>query len=188
LKAEEKEGAPDIVFTEDNAENIRRVMGSYKNILVCGVKGVGKITNTVNAVRGNTNICYLGNPLDYEGKRRPGSYEKYLHYIRSLKGDLKIIDDINKLLRARDPIVLIIDEIYGRSHSQLEQIGKLCDKENIRIFQIVGCLKYMGALIEKMDIIIELHLDGAFIIDKELGRAICRIFGQQETPQKLPFS
>jgi len=34
-------------------------------------------------------------------------------------------------------------------------------------------------LINKIDVIVELHNDGAFIIDKELGRSICAIFGKK---------
>lgn len=173
-----KELTKDIIFTKDNADNIRKVVGIYKNVLVCGIKGVGKITNTVTAVKDNTNVYYIGNPFDYEGKRRPGSYEKYLKYISSLKEDIKIVEDINRLFRVRSDIILIIDEIYGRSDAQLEQISRLFDVENIRIIQIVGCMKNMGGLIDKIDIIVELHHDWAFIIDKELGKAICNIFGR----------
>ena len=81
-------------FTGDNIDNIRKAIAQGKNILICGVEGVGKITNTVQAVKDATNVYYLGNPLDYEGKMRPGSYEKYLKYIHSLKKDIKIIEDI----------------------------------------------------------------------------------------------
>jgi hypothetical protein len=164
-----------IPLSEDSAENIKKVIGCYKNVLVCGVKGVGKITNTVQAVSERTNVCYAGNPVDYEGKSRPGSYEKYLSYILSLKSDLRIIAHMEELLQVRDEIILIIDEIYGRSDAELALIDKLLDMSNIKIIQIVGCMKYMGSLIGKIDAILELHLDAAFIIDKELGIAICKI-------------
>ncbi len=177
-----------MVLTADNPSNIRALMGHYKNLLICGIKGVGKITNTVTAVKEKKNVCYLGNPVDFEGRRRPGSYEKYLKYILSLKADMKIIDDIDSLFGTRDRIVLIIDEIYGRSERQMEQISRLFHAENIQIVQIVGCLKNMGDLIQKIDVIIELHPDGAFLIDKELGQAICRIFGKKSVTQKLPFA
>ena len=155
-----------VVLTRDNPGNIRSVIGCCKNIVICGVKGVGKITNTVQAVRENTNVYYIGNPVDYEGKKRPGSYERYLNYIMSLKKDLTIVKSI-----------LIIDEIYGRSEAQLEQIDKLFDMDNIQVIQIVGCMKNMGRLIDKIDIIIDMHHNGAFIVDKGLAKAICRIFG-----------
>jgi hypothetical protein len=168
-----------IPLTEDSAENIEKVIRCYKNVLVCGVKGVGKITNTVQAVRDRTNVCYIGNPVDYEGKSRPVSYEKYLSYILSLKSDLKIIRTIEELFPVRDEIILIIDEIYGRTDTELALIGKVLDMPNVRIIQIVGCMKYMGGLIEKIDAILELHLDGAFMIEKELGKAICGILGKK---------
>ncbi|MBI5640083.1 MAG: hypothetical protein HZA17_06650 [Nitrospirae bacterium] len=182
MKKTQKDSAEDIVFTADNAENIREALACCKNILVCGIKGVGKITNTVTAVKDNTNVYYIGNPFDYEGKRRPGSYEKYLKYILSLKNDIKIIEDIERLFKIREDIILIIDEIFGRSEAQLGQIGRLFDAENIKVVQIVGCMKTMGDLIDKCDIIIELHPDGAFTVDKELGKAICRIFGKTDKP------
>ncbi len=169
----------EIVFTSDNPSNVRKAIASYKNVLICGVKGVGKITNTIPALEHNTNVYYLGNPVDYEGKLRPGSYEKYLNYILSLKNDLKIVTDITKLFKIRNNIILIIDEIYGRREKQLEQISALLDMTNIKVIQIVGCMKYMGSLIEKIDIIVELHHDGAFIIDKDLARAICSILGRK---------
>jgi len=179
MKKNIKEGEKAILFTKDNCVNIRKILDSYKNILICGIKGVGKITETVKAVRDNTNVYYMGNPVDYEGKMRPGSYEKYLKYILSLKKDITIIDDIDAVLRTRDSIILIIDEIYGRSVMQLDQISRLLDRENIQVVQIVGCMKYMGNLIDKIDVILELHLDGSFIIDRELARAICRILGKK---------
>jgi hypothetical protein len=179
MKENTKEGEMEILFTKDNCVNIRKILDSYKNILICGIKGVGKITETVKAVRDNTNVYYLGNPVDYEGKMRPGSYDKYLKYILSLKKDITIVDDIDALLRTGDTIILIIDEIYGRSIAQLDQISRLLDRENIQVVQIVGCMKYMGNLIDKIDVILELHLDGSFIIDRELARAICSILGKK---------
>ncbi len=179
MKNNSKEGCVNIIFTKDNAENIRKAIDCCKNVLICGIEGVGKITNTVMAVKDNTNVCYSGNPLDYEGKLRPGSYEKYLKYILSLKKDIRIVEDLNELLITKDDIILIIDEIYGRSNAHMEQISRLFDMGNIRIIQIVGCMKNMGNLIDKIDIIVELHLDSAFIVDKELGRSICSIFGKK---------
>ncbi|PKL51486.1 MAG: hypothetical protein CVV37_06205, partial [Nitrospira bacterium HGW-Nitrospira-1] len=123
------------------------------------------------------NVYYSGNPVDFEGKLRPESYEKYLKYITNLKKDVRIVDDINALFNLKDKIILIIDEIYGRSQEQLTEIGRLYDMENIQVIQIVGCMKSMGPLINKIDVIVELHNDGAFIVDNKLGKAICAIFG-----------
>jgi hypothetical protein len=167
------------VFTSDNVENMKAVIGCYKNILVCGIKGVGKITNTVQALQNKTNVYYTGNPVDFEGKSRPGSYLKYLKYIMTLKEDIYRIDDIKTLFGIRNKIILIIDEIYGRNEEQLNEISRLYDKPNIQILQIVGCMKSMGSLINKVDVIVELHNDGAFIVDLELGKAICAIFGKK---------
>ncbi|HSB30698.1 MAG TPA: hypothetical protein VLD55_03765 [Candidatus Sulfobium mesophilum] len=180
MKTREKDISRKIAFTDDNSDNIKKVLEYYKNVLICGVKGVGKITNTVKALSTNANVYYVGNPVDYEGKTRPGSYEKYLKYILSLRKDIRIVDDIAELFTLKDEITLIVDEIYGRSEEQLSQISRLADMKNIRMIQIVGCMKYMGVLIDKVDAIIELHLDGAFMIDKDLARAICEILGKKE--------
>lgn len=169
----------DIAFTSDNAENMKKVISGYKNILVCGIKGVGKITNTVQAVQDKTIVYYTGNPVDFEGKSRPGSYDKYLKYIKTLKKDITMVDDINTLFDLKDKIILIIDEIYGRSEEQLKDINRLYAMENIQILQIVGCMKSMGTLINKIDVIVELHGDGAFIVDNDLGKAICGIFAKK---------
>ena len=179
MKKPLKEPSQSIIFTGDNVDNMRKVIAGYKNILVCGVKGVGKITNTIQALQDNTNVYYSGNPVDFEGKSRPGSYEKYLKYIASLKNDIKRIDDINTLSSLKDKIILIIDEIYGRSEEQLAGISRLYDMDNIQVVQIVGCMKSMGSLINKIDVIVELHNDGAFLIDMELGKSICAIFGKK---------
>jgi len=179
MKKPLKEPSQSIIFTGDNVDNMRKVISGYKNILVCGVKGVGKITNTIQALQDNTNVYYTSNPVDFEGKSRPGSYEKYLKYIMTLKQDVTRVDDLSTLFTEQKSIVLIIDEIYGRSEEQLAEISRLYDMENIQILQVVGCMKSMGTLIEKIDVIVELHNDGAFIVDNELGRAICAIFGKK---------
>lgn len=179
MKKPPKEHKKALVFTDDNVDNMRKVIGVYKNILICGIKGVGKITNTVQALEEKTNIYYIGNPVDFEGKSRPGSYEKYLKYIVSLKKDISTVNDIKTLFGLKNRIVLIIDEIYGRSEEQLAEISRLYDMENIQVLQVVGCMKSMGQLIEKIDVIVEFHNDGAFIVDNELGKAICRIFGKK---------
>ncbi len=175
----ERGGCENIPLTGDSAETIRTLINCYKNVLVCGVKGVGKITNTVRAVRDRRNVYYVGNPVDYEGKKRPGSFDKYLSYILSLKSDIKIVEDMEELFSIPDEIILIIDEIYGRSDAELARISRLLDMPNIRIIQIVGCMKYMIGLIDKIDAIVELHLDAAFMIEKELGKAICDILGRK---------
>jgi hypothetical protein len=176
MRKDETQVFKKIVFTGDNPGNIRKAIDCCKNILIHGIKGVGKITNTIRAIQDKTNVYYIGNPVDFEGKSRPGSYQKYLNYILSLRKDLIIVKDIQALFKLKQKIILIIDEIYGRSNEQLKQIEKLLDMENIQIIHIAGCLKNMGSLIDKMDIIIDLHREGAFIVDKALAVAICRIF------------
>ncbi|MEW6108232.1 MAG: hypothetical protein AB1632_03550 [Nitrospirota bacterium] len=179
MKKYSKETYKNIVFGSDNTANMKKVMACYKNVLVCGIKGVGKITHTIKAIKDNTNVYYIGNPVDHEGKTRPGSYEKYLEYILSLKKDLQIIGDIRELLKVKGDVIIVIDEIYGRSDEQLDLIDRLLDMENAKVAQIVGCVKYMRNLINKIDITVDLQLDGAFMVDRELTRSICSILGMR---------
>jgi hypothetical protein len=176
---DETESGKQVEFTKDNPDNIKKVLVRYKNILIRGGWGVGKITNTIEALKDNTKVYYVGNPVDFEGKGRPGSYDKYLSYISSLKKDMTMVEDIQSLFKIDQKIILIIDEIYGRSDTQLKQIEKLLDKENIQIVQIVGCMKNMRNLIDKIDIVIDLHHGGAIVVDRDLAKAICRIFGMK---------
>ena len=185
MKKENREHPIQDSFTGNNIKNIQKAIAQGKNILICGVEGVGKITNTVQAVKDATNVYYLGNPLDYEGKMRPGSYEKYLTYINSLKRDIKIIEDIEGFLTITHPVILIIDEVYGRNEAEFGQISRLLDMKNMKIVQIAGCIKNMKHLIDKMDLILELHIEGAFSVDKDLAQAICRILGKEKPVRKL---
>ncbi len=178
MKKGRKERSSGLVLTDDNVSNMRQVIDQYKNVLVCGMVGVGKIINTVSALQEYSDVFYIGNPVDYEGKQRPGSYEKYLAYITSLKKDLKVVDAMDDLFSVTGSIFVVIDEIYGRSKKQFEQIGGLLDMQNIRCIQIVGCVKYMRELINKIDIIVVLEQSGAFTIDKEFGKAICKVLGR----------
>jgi len=116
---------------------------------------------------------------------RPGSYEKYLRYIHSLKKDIRIIEDIEGLFLINDPVILIVDEVYGRNEAEFGQIGRLLDMQSMKIVQITGCIKNMKHLIDKMDLILELHLEGAFSVDKDLAQAICRILGKEKPVSKL---
>lgn len=185
MKKENKEPPVQDSFTGNNIDNIQKAIAQGKNILICGVEGVGKITNTVQAVKDATNVYYLGNPLDYEGKMRPGSYEKYLTYISSLKRDIRIIEDIEGFLTIAKPVILIIDEVYGRSDAEYAQIDRLLDMKNIQVIQITGCIKNMKRLIDKIDFILELHIEGAFSVEKDLAQAICRILGKEKPAAKL---
>jgi len=179
MRKDETRSDKQVEFTKDNPDNIKKVLARNKNILIRGVVGVGKITNTVKSLKDNAQVYYVGNPVDFEGQQRPGSYEKYLNHISSLKKDMTMVEDIQSLLKMDKKIIVIIDEIYGRSDTQLAQIEELLDKKNIQIVQIVGCMKNMRSLIDKIDIVIDLHHGGATVVDKELAKATCRIFGMK---------
>lgn len=175
-----KETAKHIVFTADHPDNIRKAMEVHKNILICGIKGVGKITHTIKALKDNTNVYYVGNPVDFEGQRRPGSPERYLKYILFQKSDITVVEEMDSLFEIRDNIILIIDEIFGRSEHELEQIGRVMDMKNIQVMQIVGCMKYMAGLITRVDLILQLHPDMAFVIDRDFAGQICETLGTKK--------
>jgi hypothetical protein len=40
-------------------------------------------------------------------------------------------------------------------------------------------MKYMKQLINKIDIIVVLETNGAFTIDREFGKAVCKILGRK---------
>lgn len=167
-----------VVFTPDNTENMRNVIRRYKNILVCGIRGAGKIRYAVKALKDSPDVYYIGNPVDHEGRSRPGSYQKYVRHIMDIKKDLRIADDISSLLNMKNNCTVIIDEIYERTDQQIKQISSLFDKENIRCIQIVGCMKYMKDLIYKIDFIMVLEPDGAFTVDKAFAQTVCKVLNK----------
>ena len=66
MKKNQSENCDAIVFTKHKPDNIRKVLDCYKNVLIRGMKGVGKITNTIRAIKDHTNVYYIGNPVDFE--------------------------------------------------------------------------------------------------------------------------
>lgn len=166
-------------ITDEMRETIKR----YKNIVVSGEVGVGKITHTVEAVQDNSNVYYLGNPVDYVGKPRPKGYDKYIDYIISLKKDMRIIATEKEILSFdfssihEDNAILIIDEIYGRSAEQFEKVLSLLGIGKLKVIIIAGCLKNVGRLIRDIDAAVMLIPDGILLIEKEFAKKICSVLG-----------
>jgi hypothetical protein len=71
----------------------------------------------------------------------------------------------------------LIDEIYGRSAEQYRKIYEILDTEGLKVILIAGCLKNIGKIIEKFDIILMLIHDGIFLLDKDFVMKICKILG-----------
>ena len=174
---------------ETVAREIGDVIGRYKNVVISGEVGVGKIIRTFDALQDKQNVYYIGNPVDYVGKPRPEGYEKYIDYIATLKQGMRIIAEEKEILSydfrtlPGDDAIVVIDEIYGRSIEQHRKIVDILDIENVKVILIAGCLKNLGRIIEKFDIVVMLIHDGTLILDKEFVMKICVILGP-DRPEK----
>ena len=160
---------------------IQDILRKYKNVVISGEEGVGKITSTLQAVQDMELVYYIGNPVDYLGKPRPKGYDKYINYIMSLKKDMCVIAD-EEILSLTPSVfsgresVLIIDELYGRNHEQQEKIVEILNIENVKVFLITGCLKNIGRIVHGIDIVLMLTKDGVLQFDREFAGQICTIF------------
>ncbi|MFO0753670.1 MAG: hypothetical protein U0411_10160 [Thermodesulfovibrionales bacterium] len=170
-----------IINKEAIIGKIREIIRQYKNIAVSGEEGVGKVTNTLEALQDAAHVYYIGNPVDYIGKPRAKGYDKYIHYIMSLKKDMHIIADEQDIV-AFDPsplagkdAVLVVDEIYGRSDRQYEKILEILGTEGIKVFIIAGCLKNMSRIVDQIDIVLMLTKDGGLVVESEFIRKVCMI-------------
>ncbi|MEW6116956.1 MAG: hypothetical protein AB1553_08655 [Nitrospirota bacterium] len=161
--------------------DIQEISKRFRNIVVSGEEGVGKITNTLKALQHASNVYYVGNPVDYIGKPRPKGYDKYINYIMSLKSDMRIIaneDDILSLdfsLLEGSDATLVIDEIYGRSDAQLVKIQEILDSNLRNVFLITGCLKNIGRIVHGINAVLMLTPDGVLLFDKEFAVKVCTI-------------
>ncbi|MBZ0157572.1 MAG: hypothetical protein K8I29_15340 [Alphaproteobacteria bacterium] len=170
-----------IINKEAIISKIRDIIRQYKNIAVSGEEGVGKITNTLEALQDTPHVYYIGNPVDYIGKPRAKGYDKYIHYIMSLKKDMHIIADEEEIVSfdpaplAGKDTVLVVDEIYGRSDQQYEKILEILGTENIKVFIIAGCLKNISRIVHKIDIVLMLTKDGGLVVESEFIRKVCTI-------------
>ncbi|MCL5238721.1 MAG: hypothetical protein M1353_12930 [Nitrospirae bacterium] len=170
-----------VINKEAIVKKMREVLKKYKNIVICGEEGVGKITSTLEAVQNEANVYYIGNPVDYIGKPRPKGYDKYINYIMSLKNDMRIVADENEILSLDFPFlseseaILVIDEIYGRSDEQCRKISEILTIKGVKVFLIAGCLKNAGRVIHGIDTVLMLTKDGVLLFDKEFAVQICTI-------------
>lgn len=160
---------------------VRETMHLHKNILISGEEGVGKITNTLEAIQDMKNVFYIGNPVDYAGKPRPKGYDKYIKYITSLKKDMHVFAGEDEMMslatlsRSGIGAILVVDEIYGRSPEQFEQIMKVLDMKHCKVFIIAGCMKNAAKIIQKIDAVLMFTQDGALVLDKKFVEKICVI-------------
>jgi hypothetical protein len=167
--------------TDTIIKEIREISARFKNMVVSGEEGVGKITNTLGALSSAGNVYYVGNPVDYVGKPRPKGYDKYINYITSLKKDMRIIAEEEEILSLSSlfppdrEAVLVIDEIFGRSNEQYEVLIDILSRTTIKVFLITGCLKNIGRIVHSIDAVLMLTKDGVLLFDKEFAQKVCTI-------------
>lgn len=158
---------------------IREAIQKHKNIVVSGEVGVGKIVNTLKALQGSDNVCYIGNPVDYVGKPRPKGYDNYINYIISLKNDMQVLTTEQDILSqdfsktGKSGLVLVIDEIYGRTSQQYEKIRSFLDRKDLRVVLIAGCMKNIGVIIQHFNAVLMLTIDGVLMPDKDFVNKMC---------------
>lgn len=160
---------------------IRELSKQFKNMVVSGEEGVGKITHTVAALEHDPHVYYVGNPVDYVGKPRPKGYDEYISYIASLKGDMHILADEKNILALPAQLpsdresILIIDEVFDRSEAQYDTIIELLNRERVKTYLITGCLKNIGRLVHHIDAVLMLTKDGVLVFNKEFAAKVCAI-------------
>ncbi|HSB51066.1 MAG TPA: hypothetical protein VLD40_00275, partial [Dissulfurispiraceae bacterium] len=72
-------------------KHLGEVLLGFKNVVVSGNEGVGKLKYTLAAFESEKNLYYIGNPFDYEGKARPQGYDEYVRQVKALKADMHVI-------------------------------------------------------------------------------------------------
>lgn len=178
-----------IIFSRDNSETIKKIAKDNRNIVVCGIQGVGKLTVTINAVKDMDEVFFLENTFDYDGRLKEQGYKKYINFILSLKKDMTVISSFldeaavplfaeersKPLFAIRKHKVVVVDAIYGRNEVEKEHIIKLLENKDVTVILIVRCIKYLDTIIRKFDVIVELTQDGALLLSTETAEMICKV-------------
>ncbi|MCX8026485.1 MAG: hypothetical protein N3A62_01335 [Thermodesulfovibrionales bacterium] len=164
-------------------EAIKRALARYKNIIICGIQGVGKLTNTIKAVMDWKNVCLIENTFDFDGKTKAKGYEKYINYLLSLKSDLIIVDNLfsekgKAFTESKEDRVLIIDGIFGRNESDINAISSFFENYDVRVILIDRCIRYLEDYLESFEIVLELTDDGAVILPISSALEICKVLNK----------
>lgn len=173
------------ITSPDKTEPVKSVLKNHKNIVICGIQGVGKIYNVVSALKDKPNVYILQSNVDYEGKFKEIVFTKYIEFLRSIKEDIQILPAIDEetkknLLASKEPIYLVIDGLYGRAKEELSHIYDLIDAEHITLLAIVRCLNHLRSMITQFDIVLELTHDGALYLSVQTAELICQVLSKNE--------
>jgi hypothetical protein len=157
------------------------VLTAYKNVVVSGEEGVGKLRYTLAALKSEKHLYYIGNPYDYEGKTRAQGYDEYVRQVRSLNTDMQMVLTESDILSLTLPtvsdggIVIVIDEMYGRCPTQCEKLLGILLNDAVRVVAITGCLRNVGMIYESLDRGVLLTATGLLEIERSFLRKMCSL-------------
>lgn len=168
-------------------EAISRALARYKNIIICGIQGVGKLTNTIKAVIDKEYVCLIENTFDFDGKTKAKTYDKYINYLLSLKNNLIIVDSLisekgQEFTASKEDRILIIDGIFGRKEVDINAISSFFENYDVRVILIDRCIRYLEDYLESFEIVLELTDDGAVILPISSALEICKVLNKSLSP------
>lgn len=175
------ETEPIVVCT--STEAISRAIARYKNIVICGIQGVGKLTGTIKAVKDHPHVYLIENTFDFDGKTKAKGYDRYIGYLKSLKEDLIIIEGLltergREFTNSKEDRIIIIDGIFGRSDREIEALANFYENYDVRVILIDRCIRYLEDILPHFEIVIELTHDGAVMLPIETALQICRVLNK----------
>ncbi|MFQ3574395.1 MAG: hypothetical protein SNJ53_07170 [Thermodesulfovibrionales bacterium] len=168
-------------------EAISRALARYKNIIICGIQGVGKLTNTIKAVKDWRYVCLIENTFDFDGKTKAKGYDKYINYLLSLKGDLVIVDSLmseqgREFSESKEDRILLVDGVFGRKEDEIKAISSFFENYDVRVILIDRCIRYLEDYLESFEIVLELTHDGAVILPINSALEICKVLNKSLSP------
>ncbi len=172
---------PIVVCT--SSEAVSRAIARYKNIIICGIQGVGKLTSTIRAVKNHPKVYLIENTFDFDGKTKAKGYDKYIKYLLSLKEDLVIIEEVlsekgREFIQSTDDRIIIIDGIFGRNEREIAAIASFYENYDVRVILIDRCIRYLEDILGHFEIVIELTHDGAVMLPIETALEICSVLNK----------
>jgi hypothetical protein len=159
--------------------HLGEVLTAFKNVVVSGDEGVGKLRYTLAALKMEKTLYYIGNPYDYEGKMRAQGYDEYVRQVRSLNTDMQIILRESDILSldlstiSNAGAVIVIDEMYGRCPTQCEKLLGILLSDTVRVAVITGCLRNLGIVCESLDKGVMLTPTGLLEIEQSFLKKMC---------------
>ncbi|MBF0329157.1 MAG: hypothetical protein HQL10_08355 [Nitrospirae bacterium] len=181
MEKPKKNNTTAIIHSRENPDIIGSILKKHKNIAICGIQGVGKLTIIVEAVKNSEGVFFLENTFDYDGKIKERGYSKYIKYLLSLKNDMTIVSSFHELEQKQTSVkALIVDGIYGRNSDEIEALFRMLDNKNLIVMLIVRCIKDLAAMLRRFDIVVELTQDGALLLSIENAEHIAKVLNKRQ--------